>query len=283
MDLLKLILAHSDWLYTKLFQNSIFFIDLWLIVHLWSGFFIFLLLKSQKIKRAFLILSVILTLYELFKILFLYFTFSIFKPETIQDQVTNIIFGISGGILASYFLNFSILNSIAQKKTIFRIIILMASITYAFPWVGFYKYHYNIDWLNTAGINLTAFLLWIAGGYITIQIFRSLKFRNNLVRILVTWIFYIILLFAFEFNGYSILGVHENSTPGATPLLFGLIHGNRILHIFYLISPFCTISLYSAFSWLVFKCIAVERSGLPTGQEEQPVMSNELLREMSNE
>jgi hypothetical protein len=98
---------------------------------------------------------------------------------------------------------------------------------------------------------------------------------------MVTWLFYIILLFAFEFNGYRILGVHENSMTGATPLLFGLIHGNRILHIFYLISPFCTISLYSAFSWLVFKCIAAECQELPG--ENQLVMSKELLREMSNE
>jgi uncharacterized membrane protein YeaQ/YmgE (transglycosylase-associated protein family) len=262
MDLVKFILAHSDWLYTKLFQNTFFFFDLWSIVHIWSGFLLFLLLKSQKIKRAFLILAAILIFYEIFEILFFYFAFYIFKPETIQDQVTDIVVGIGGGILAYYFLRFAMYNSNTHRKTIFRIIILVASITYAFPWVGFYKYHYNTVWLNTPGINLTTLILWVIGGYITIQIFRSLKYRNPLVRLVVTWIFYIILLFGFEFTGYIILGVHEISTTGATPLLFGLIHGNRILHVFYLVSPLCTISLYSVFSWLFFKCVDLGRSEL---------------------
>lgn len=256
MDLVKYILSNTDWLYTKLYQNNIFFFDLWSIVHIWSGFVLFLLLRSVRIKRPFLILLVLLTVYEVFEILFTYFAFDIFRPETIQDQFTDIAVGMFGGMLAYYFLRFAINNQTISRKAIFRVIALVAAITYAYPWVGFYKYHYNTLWMDSPGINYTALYLWIIGGYITIQIFRSLKYNNLLVRLLLTWTCYIILLFTFEFVAYRILGVHENGRAELTPLLFGLIHGTKILHFFYLISPLCTISLYSILRLMVNKCVA---------------------------
>jgi hypothetical protein len=122
MDLVKYILSNTDWLYTKLYQNNIFFFDLWSIVHIWSGFVLFLLLRSVRIKRPFLILLVLLTVYEVFEILFTYFAFDIFRPETIQDQFTDIAVGMFGGMLAYYFLRFAINNQTISRKAIFRVI-----------------------------------------------------------------------------------------------------------------------------------------------------------------
>ena len=276
MDLIKDILSHAGWLNTKLFQNAFFFFDLWSVVHLWSGFVIFLLLRSLKIKRSFLVITAILILYEISGKLFLYFAYSVFKPETIQDQLTDIVAGIGGGILAYSFLRFAGKDSSMGGKTTCRILVLLASFTYAFPWVGFYGYHYNTAWLNTPGINLTAFLLWTTGTFITIQIFRSLKFRNLLVRLLFTWMIYLVILFAFEFNGYVIMRVHENSVAGATPLLFGLIHGSRVLHIFYMVSPLCTITLYSVFSWLTFKTLDARVPEQPLTKEARSNMATDF-------
>ena len=258
MDLLKYIIAQTNWLDFILFQNNWFFFDLWSIVHIWGGIVIFLLLKSQSVKRPFLILFILLTLYEIFEILILYFPFHFFLPETFQDKLSDIITGMLGGILAYYFLRFAINYGTKSRKLLLVSITLMASFTYAFPWVGFYKYHYNIAFFNTPGINLFSLICWITGGYCTIYVFRTLKYKSPLGRLLITWISYIIILFGVEFIGYSLFGVHENSNSGATPLLFGLIHGNTVLHIFYLISPLCTISLYSSFHWLLFKCIELE-------------------------
>jgi hypothetical protein len=260
MELVKHILVQTDWLYTILFQNALFFLDLWSIVHIWSGFCLILLLKSLKVKRPFLILFAILTIYEIIELVFIFFAFNIFKPETILDQCTDIVAGISGGILAYNFLKFATNGIHKHIKMIYMIIILLSAVTYAFPWVGFYKYHYNLDFLNTPGINLFSLVLWITGGYITIHVFRTLKYNSPSVRMVITWIFYLIILVVVEFSGYVLLGIHENSKPGASSLFFGLIHGNRILHIFYLISPLWTISIYSVFNWLCFKAIDLGKS-----------------------
>lgn len=250
-EFVSYILDKSAWLYTRIYQNEFFFFDLWSILHLLSGFAIFMSLRAMHSKRPLVILISILVLYEIVEILFAYFAFNIFRPETIKDQFTDIFIGIAGGLLCSLYLSFA--GSSGSKKQIPALLILMlvASFTYAFIWTGFYQYHYNVDSYNTPGINWSTVSAWTSAGMLILLLFSFLPLKHITVRVIFSWLGYFISLLIFEYFYYYILEVRETSGIPLKPLIFGLVHGTRKLHVFYLIAPFLIISLFSFGKWLL--------------------------------
>jgi len=239
------------WLYTKIFENSLFFFDYWSFIHLWSGLVIFMLLAAFKFKRKWLWLFSSLFLYELLEIAFLFFALNIFKPETFKDQVTDIIIGLIGGWISYQ------LISIKSGKTFLAMIsqkfqIILSSFTFAFIWVGSYQYQYNISYFNTPGLNLWAFFLWLLGGYYIIELYLFIKKRveNKTNQLIFLWLTYIISLLILEFIGYYCLHIAEISFSYDNSLIFGLIHGSFWLHVYYLISPFLIIAFYEILTWI---------------------------------
>ncbi len=250
MDLVEYILAESDWLYTRIYQNRFFFFDLWSFVHLWSGFAIYLALRAMRPPRPFLILTGILFLYEVIEILFVYFAYMIFRPETIKDQFTDIILGLTGGLVCMAFLR-ALKDFYSVRPWVFRFLLaFIASSTYAWFWVGFYGYHYNIESYNTKGINISSLAGWIGGGLFVISLYVLLPVRNRILRIGFTWLGYFAALLAFEYYYYYILAVRETTGNPLKPLVFGLIHGTPTLHTFYMIAPFILIGAYELGLWL---------------------------------
>ncbi|MEI6456651.1 MAG: hypothetical protein WCO93_10215 [bacterium] len=238
----KWLFEHTGWLYTKICENNLFFIDYWTFPHLWSGLVVFFLLAALGWKRKFLWLFVFITLYEVVEILLEIFALHIFKPEIIKDKLTDIFTGAIGGLIAWVILrwkpkqenpNWFVRNTPA----------LFSSGTLSFLWVGSYQYKYNIEWMNFPGLNLWAFLLWMSGGFIFLKIYLYLrrtagrKYRGMLL----AWLIYFLLLLVIEFVGYQILQIRETSIHVKQPLVFGLIHGSAGLHIYYLIFPFLII------------------------------------------
>jgi hypothetical protein len=111
--------------------------------------------------------------------------------------------------------------------------------------VGAYQYHYNIETFNTPGINIWAFSLWVIGGYSYLTIHNAVKNKifNSYLSLIISWAIYLTGLFVSEYIGYRILNIHENSARGGA-LIFGLIHGNKILHSYYLFFPALIIFLH---------------------------------------
>ena len=158
MNFIDYFMNETSWLYTKIYQNDLFFFDLWSFVHLWSGFSVYLLLRAIGFKKPLTTLISILAIYEIIEILFIYFAFSIFKPETIKDQFTDIILGISGGLISLIFMDLLVRYNERYPRLLLTFIMFVVSSTCAFVWVGFYHYRYNVDFYNTPGINVSSWL-----------------------------------------------------------------------------------------------------------------------------
>jgi hypothetical protein len=137
---------------------------------------------------------------------------------------------------------------------------VVVSSTCAFVWVGFYHYSYNLESYNTPGINVLSWLGWTSGGLFILIAFSLLRKMKLPYRLGLTWILYFHALLAFEYFYYYLLEVKEISGLPLRPLIFGLVHGTRTLHVFYIIAPFIILSIYRLGTWLYNR--SVERDVL---------------------
>jgi hypothetical protein len=256
MDSVQYILAETNWLYSKIYQNDYLFFDLWSIVHFWSGLVLYLTLGAFRFRYPFMVLFGILFLYELAEILFIYFAFHLFRPETIKDQVTDMLAGLLGGLLFAGLLYLAKKYYHRYKYLVLSAMMVLAASTYAFPWVGFYHYTYDVASYNTGGgMNFYTYLTWTVAGLLILQVFFLFRKQNLLLRMFNTWLIYFTGLIIFEYITYYLFGIHENSKEVARPLIFGLIHGTRTMDVFYIICPFLFILLYGIGVWLLERVI----------------------------
>jgi len=256
MNTITTILKETDWLYTRLFETDFFFIDLWSVVNLWSGFSLFILLCALKVKRPYLILLLILIAFEIIEILVLHFALSIFRTETFKNEGTHIYIGMAGGLLALLLLRISGKHLQSHRNTTEILLASYTSFTYAFVWVGFYGYRYNLPECNSNGINYTAFIFWFLGLTGILLVFSLLKKRGIFRALFITWGLYLVSLFSIEYYFYYHVGLHENSKPQAKALFFGIIHGLPVLHIVYLFAPLIIIIFYLFFRHVLLKALA---------------------------
>jgi len=251
-DLFRWLFAHTGWLYVKICENNFFFIDYWTFPHIWSGLVVFYLLTALDWRRKFAWLLFFITLYEVIEILLEIFALHIFKPEILKDKLTDVLTGLLGALIAFLILKYA--PSRGKQNCITRNIpALFISGTLAFLWAGSYQYRYNMEWMNFPGLNLWAFLLWTAGGFIFLRIWFlvNARIRKKFISVIVSWMIYITILLILEFLGYRMLHIRETSTHLKNPLIFGLVHGSPGLHIYYLIFPFIIIFAYDAMVWVI--------------------------------
>jgi hypothetical protein len=253
MNIIREIYLQTDWLYTKIFQNDVMFLDLWSFVHLWSGFGIIILAKVLQIKRPVRLMVLILVAYEMLEILFLLFTFSIFRPETIKDQFTDIFIGIAGGLSSVFILKIVAHNKNKREKPIMIGIALYAAVTIAFFWVGFYRYRYNYEFMNSPGINFWAFTWWTIACFVVINTYLAFGKHGAFIAITGAYAIYAVSLLIIEYCSYHWAGMHEISKPGSKALIFELIRGTPALHLFYITSPGISIAAFHLAKWLIYK------------------------------
>ncbi len=236
-EVLKYIRVNTDWLYTVIYQNKFFFIDYWSIVHFFSGFFLPVILSNLKFRNVYLKSFLILVLYEIIEISLIYLAFNIFKPETIKDQFTDIIIGLAGVYLIYLIKNFYLMEE--SKDLSNYLTAFISSFIISFIWVGFYKYKYNFESLNNVGLNLWAFGWWFTALLLVLLFYHkmNLKILNRIFTMLITYLAYLISLLIFEYTGYNLLGIREISKTSSHSLVFDLIHGTKVMHIFYLSAP----------------------------------------------
>jgi len=247
MNLIEGILQETDWLYVKLFQIDVFFFDLWSVVHFWIGFSMIILLHALNIRRALLFQVLILIAYAIVEMLILYFVFSIFIPDSIKDQFADIFVGVAGGVLSELILQWVRKNQQKHAGIIETGQAIYIAFTYSFIWVGFYRYHYNLPGFNSAGINYAALIFWFLGSLTLLLGFLWMRRWGNIIAVFTAWVLYLLILGAIEYISFNYAGLHEISKPGSEPMVFGIIHGLPVLHIFYLIAPGILILMFYFF------------------------------------
>ncbi len=249
--ILEFIRRNTEWLYFKIYQNNFFFFDYWTFLHFFSGLMLPMILFKIRFKKIFLISFFFLVIYEIVEITLIYLAFHIFKPETIKDQITDIIVG-SLGMLLINFARYAI-NLIANKNFIsFYLPAILNAGIISFIWVGSYHYRYNVEILNTTNLNIWAFFWWFFGIIGITVLYVKVKNQSKSIAYVYSVIisFYLFALLLIEFIGYNILGIHEVSHLNSNGLLFNLIHGTKVMHTFYLIAPLVAIFLFNIFSSL---------------------------------
>lgn len=242
---------NTSWLYTRIYENPIFFFDYWSFVHIYSGISLFVLFTFLGIKHRWILLSIILLSYEIIEIVLVFFALHLFNPETFKDQFTDIVIGYIGGVLGQYLLKEkNVFDSIFNKQRFYlRMAAVYAAVTIAFVWVGNYQYRYNQSFLNSPGLNWWAFLLWFVGLVIHFELYLFLKkiIPNIFLLLANSWLWFFAGLLTFEFVGFYILNIHNISHGVNAPLIFGLIHGTKVLYVFYLSAPLIGIAVFEIF------------------------------------
>lgn len=240
------LLQQTQWLYTMLYVHPRFFLDYWSIAHLWSGCVVYLLLRAIGVRRPWLLLLLGLLGYEVVEITLRYVALHVFLPETITDQVTDIIIGSLGALAAAEWLH--------RPRARDDVAATFTAVTIAFGWVGSYQYRYNLELLNSPGINGWAFVCWVGAILAALRWYRWAERRWPApgVALATTWLFWVVgLMFPGEFIGYTLLGIHEVGHPTATPLLLDLVHGTPTLFSFYLAGPITSVLLFLQFRRLL--------------------------------
>lgn len=242
---------NTAWLYTRIYQNNIFFFDYWSFVHVYSGIGIFVLLTFLGLKRRWLILSTVLLAYEITEIVLVYFALHLFKPETFKDQFTDIVVGYLGGFIGQYLLKErKFYNSQLLASPLYiHIVACYTAFTVAFVWVGNYQYQYNQQFFNSPGVNWWAFTLWFVGLMMHFEsyLFFKRKIENIFARLVVSWIWFFAGLLTFEYVGFFLLNIRNTSYGNNPALILGLIHGTKTLYIFYLSAALVSIAIFETF------------------------------------
>jgi hypothetical protein len=234
------LLSRTSWLYTKLLEGPFFFFDLWSLAHLYSGCFVMLVLLALRARRPWAWLVAALVAYELLELAFIYVAFHAFRPETLKDQVTDVLVGALGALVATGCARrCATLPRAARARVSTHGAAFLMAVAIAFEWVGHYGYHYSRPVFNSPGLSWWAFLLWtlglaaVAEGYA----FFEARLGSRLGALAVTALGYGVALGVVEYLGYAVLGIREVGHPGRSALALDLVHGTRTLHAFYLGAP----------------------------------------------
>lgn len=245
-DLHGLILEKTDFLYTVLVQTPYFFFDIWSIVHFFTGGILMFILAARRILRPFLALFLLLFAYEIVELTFTYLAIRVFRPEILPDQVTDIWVGLLGGFAARGLrgrLAARVRSLFASAPAAPVVRDLAVAVTVSAAWVSFYGYRYNVEILNSRGINWWAFFWWSSGLFVMLRVFDRLRASLSpwWLAIPAIWAAYAATLLAGEYVGYALLGIRE--MHGERALIFGVIHGTPMLKLYYVVAGLLTIGI----------------------------------------
>ncbi len=124
-------------------------------------------------RSAWLWLTFYLTAYEIFEVALLFFSLKIFLPETIKDQVTDILVGLIGGglcyllLIAKREMRTELYSRISPEA-------IFTSLTLAFLWIGNAKF-FIISPYSDGIFSDPWFIIFSIGGYVFLQTFSRMK------------------------------------------------------------------------------------------------------------
>lgn len=103
MDFHTTRIAIADFLNIILYQNSVFILNYWSIVHFISGMIVMYLIlhmPKRRLSHPFFLLLSLLILYEGIELGFILSGSALFIGEPLKDVVWDVIFGMLGGFIA---------------------------------------------------------------------------------------------------------------------------------------------------------------------------------------
>jgi len=238
---------NTFWLHHVLVEYKLIYLDLWSVVHFWTGAFLFACLSALKCKQRWKWLFYIVAGFEVLEASVFIGILKLFMPEKIPDVFVDIILGMAGGYLVFFILEKDKIS--LKAKQLF--VILVSAAIISFFWTGFYSYQLNIQPGSTFPLNIFAFIFWWFSGYVIIQLFRKLKSRlnNDLFSILLVASVFYLLLFPLNYFISEILNIHEISHEHNI-LISSFFPANSALIKFYLLFPVLLISVYIWFNHL---------------------------------
>lgn len=241
LDFMQFIRQFTVWLHYPLFEYGLFYIDLWSLVHFWSGLMVFIGLTVLGWKNRWGWLALFLTAFEVVEATIFISVMKMFRPEKLPDCFTDIFIGMAGGYLI-YFLFEK--RKITQTYSQFFVFLLAAGVV-SFLWTGNSGYLFREISSDLPGMNWPVFWMWVVGGIIVLYLYSKLRIRNYsiLKSISLTWITYLAPVLILMSCNTDRIFTHE-PTPENHSVLLKFLSAEGTQTFFYLTSPFFFILLY---------------------------------------
>ncbi|MDP2887439.1 MAG: hypothetical protein Q8P34_00550, partial [Bacteroidota bacterium] len=158
--LMQFIREFTVWLHQPLFEYGLFYIDLWSLVHFWSGMILFAGLSAQRWKNRWGWLAFFLIAFEVVEATIFISILRLFMPEKLPDCFTDVIIGMAGGYLIYFLHEKWRITNFYSKLFLFW----LTAGTVSFLWSGNHGYLFNNLTHNTSGFNWWVFIGWMLAG-----------------------------------------------------------------------------------------------------------------------
>lgn len=248
-ELLVFMRQHLVWLHQILVEYHLIYIDLWSLVHFWSGIVIFSCITALQWKNRWRWIFFFLTMFEVVEAFVFIGILRLFQPEKIPDVFMDIIIGMGGGYFTWLFFE----KYWVKRKERQLIAIFLSSLSLAFVWTGFYGYRFNQEFFNYESFNFIVFLVWTGIGVLTLTLYHFLKKRyTKAYQVGLTYLFFLLLIVFLQFMAHMVFKVNE--VAHAYPIrVFGFFEVNMKLVCFYLLVPMLNLLLAQWFFHLFSK------------------------------
>lgn len=239
-DLMHFIREFTVWLHQPLFEYGLFYLDLWSLVHFWSGMMVFTGLSALNWQNRWRWLVFFLTAFELLEASIFIAIMKMFRPEKLPDCFTDVIVGMAGG-----FLVFSLFEKRKITIPFARLFIgWLAAGTISFLWTGNYGYLTSNATLETLNFNWGSFLNWMIAGMGVLYLFEKISDAKIgwIKSAAITWgVYSTALLFLI---GITANLLNADELAHANPSLLKFVGANDVKTLFYFTAPFLFIGFY---------------------------------------
>jgi hypothetical protein len=246
---MQFIREFTVWLHHPLFEYGLFYVDLWSLVHFWSGMILFAALSALAWKNRWKWLFLFLFGFEVVEAFIFISIMKMFMPEKLPDSFTDIFIGLSGGYLIWFLFEKKKINKSGTKFFLF----FLASVTISFLWTGNNKFEFSKPMFNTPGINWWIFLCWMLAGIGILFMYEKLKSSKNskVKTVTITWLAYLTALLILIYGTSTLVNAGE--VFDLHSCFFKVVPANRANVFFYFTSPLFFISLYQLLTALFRK------------------------------
>jgi len=254
-DAMHFIREFTVWLHQPLFECGLFYIDLWSLVHFWSGMIVFVGLSALGWEKRWSWLGFFLLAFELVEATIFISIMKMFRPEKLPDCFTDIIIGMAGGYLIYLLFEKWKITRFHSKLFLFW----HTAATLSFLWTGNSGYIFNNLNYDTTGFNWLVFIAWMIGGILILYFFDKMRVlnHNTLKSIFLTWIVYLVPMLILSVSTSNMLFASEASQVNYSHLRQSLpVEATK--SFFWLTAPFFFIALYFLLNLLFSRYVSTQ-------------------------
>ncbi len=255
-EVLVFLRENAVWLHHVIIEYKLLYLDLWSVVHFFTGALIFAGLTALNSKKRWKWLFIIVAGFEVLEATVFIGILKLFMPEKIPDVFIDIIVGMAGGYFVYSVLEESDIGYKAKKL----ILAVLSSAVVAFFWTGYYGYNLNINPESQTPFNIIVFLFWLFAGIVVSISFGYLnkRFNNSYYAIILVFVLSCILTLPLNYIITELLDIRELSHCRNISFA-GFMQVNSTLVIFYLLFPFLVVTAYVWFNYLLIKLFVYKK------------------------